>query len=488
MLRYSLAHSESYAIAIGADCIKVLLEAYFFGKSDPVFDYRDIRPKGANLITSGGKAPGPQPLKDAIHNIRKVLDNKEVGSKLKPIEAHDIMCYIADAVLAGGIRRAALISLFNMDDEEMLTCKHGAWWELNPQRGRANNSAVILRHKATEESFKDLWAKVVASGSGEPGVYFSNDKDWGTNPCCEIGLRPYQFCNLCELNVSDIESQEDLNNRAKAAAFIGTLQAGYTDFHYLRDIWKETTEKDALIGVGMTGIGSGEILKWDLKQASKEVVAENKRVANLVGIRPAARTTTIKPSGTSSLVLGCSSGVHAWHNDYYIRRIRVGKNESIYGYLATNHPGLVEDEYFRPNEQAVIQVPQAAPSGSILRTESPFDLLERVKRFNTEWVKIGHIKGQNTHNVSCTISVKDNEWEDVGKWMWENRNNFNGISVLPYDGGTYIQAPFEDITKEKFDEMMSHLHSIDLSNVVEEEDNTDLSGEIACSGGACEVK
>ena len=236
MLRYSLAHSESYAIAIGADCIKVLLEAYFFGKSDPVFDYRDIRPKGANLITSGGKAPGPQPLKDAIHNIRKVLDNKEVGSKLKPIEAHDIMCYIADAVLAGGIRRAALISLFNMDDEEMLTCKHGAWWELNPQRGRANNSAVILRHKATEESFKDLWAKVVASGSGEPGVYFSNDKDWGTNPCCEIGLRPYQFCNLCELNVSDIESQEDLNNRAKAAAFIGTLQAGYTDFHYLRDI------------------------------------------------------------------------------------------------------------------------------------------------------------------------------------------------------------------------------------------------------------
>jgi ribonucleoside-diphosphate reductase alpha chain len=171
-----------------ADTIKVLMEAYFHGKSEPVFDYRDIRPKGAMLVTSGGKAPGPQPLKDAVHNIRKVLDAKPVGSKLTTLEAHDIMCFIADAVLAGGIRRAALISLFNMDDDDMLTCKHGSWWELNPQRGRANNSAVILRHKVTKEDFNALWEKVVASGSGEPGVYFSNDKDWGTNPCCLVTL------------------------------------------------------------------------------------------------------------------------------------------------------------------------------------------------------------------------------------------------------------------------------------------------------------
>ena len=464
------------------------MEAYFHGKSEPVFDYRDIRPKGAMLVTSGGKAPGPQPLKDAVHNIRKVLDTKPVGSKLTTLEAHDIMCFIADAVLAGGIRRAALISLFNMDDDDMLTCKHGSWWELNPQRGRANNSAVILRHKVTKEDFDSLWEKVVASGSGEPGVYFSNDKDWGTNPCCEIGLRPYQFCNLCELNVSDIESQEDLNNRAKAAAFIGTLQAGYTDFHYLRDIWKATTEKDALIGVGMTGIGSGVILNYDLKQAAKAVIGENKRVASLIGINPAARTTTIKPSGTSSLVLGCSSGVHAWHNDYYTRRIRVGKNESIYGYLAEHHPALVEDEYFRPKEQAVIQVPQAAPEGSILRTESPMHLLERVKKFNLDWVREGHLKGQNTHNVSCTVSVKDEEWAEVGEWMWENRNNFNGISVLPYDGGTYIQAPFEDITKDKFEEMLTHLTNVDLSKIIEIDDNTNLSGEVACGAGGCDVK
>lgn len=283
-----------------ADAIKVLFEAYFHGKSNPVFDYRDIRPKGAMLITSGGKAPGPQPLKDAIHNIKKVLDSKPVGSKLSPIEAHDIMCFIADAVLAGGIRRAALISLFSMDDEDMLTCKHGSWWESNPQRGRANNSAVIIRHMATEESFFGLWEKVVASHSGEPGVYFSNDKDYGSNPCCEIALRPYQFCNLCELNVSDIESQEDLNERAKAAAFVGTLQAGYTDFHYLRDVWKQATEKDALIGVGMTGIGSGAVLHYDLKEAANVVKDENKRVAEIIGINVAARSTTVKPAGCLS--------------------------------------------------------------------------------------------------------------------------------------------------------------------------------------------
>lgn len=471
-----------------AETIRILLEAYFHGKSEPVFDFSDIRPKGSLLITSGGKAPGSQPLKDAVHNIKKIMDTKIIGDKLTTLDAHDIMCYIADAVLAGGIRRAALISLFSMDDIDMLTSKHGMWWELNPQRGRANNSAVILRHKVTEESFNDLWDKVVASQCGEPGVYFSNDKDWGTNPCCEIALRPFQFCNLCELNVSDIISQEDLNNRAKAAAFIGTLQAGYTDFHYLRDIWKQTTEKDALIGVGMTGIGSGIVTSYNLKEAAIVVLNENKRVADLLGINHAARTTTIKPSGTSSLVLGSSSGVHAWHNDFYIRRIRVGKNESIYNYLKINHPTLISDEYFRPADQAVIEIPQKAPKGSLLRTESSLQLLERVKKFNIEWVKSGHVKGQNTHNVSCTISVKPNEWSEVGKWMWENRNNFNGISVLPYDGGTYIQAPFEDITEDKFNEMMEQLRLVDLSNIIEDDDNTDLSGELACSGGACEIK
>ena len=472
-----------------SDAIKVLIKSYMGNKrtSKIKFDFSDIRPKGALLVTSGGKAPGPQPLKECIMKINGVLDAKEDGDKLTTIEVHDIICHIADAVLAGGIRRAALISLFSAYDEEMISCKAGNWWELNPQRGRANNSAVLMRHKVTKDFFMDLWKRIELSGAGEPGIYLNNDKDWGTNPCCEIALRPYQFCNLCEVNVSNIESQEDLNKRVKMATFIGTLQASYTDFHYLREIWKENTEKDALVGISMTGIGSGTVLGYDMKKAASTVKRENTRVAKLIGINRASRTTCVKPAGTTSLVLGTSSGIHAWHNDYYIRRLRVGKNEAIYGYLRVNHPELLEDDYFRPHDTAIISIPQKAPEGSILRTESPFQLLERVKKIATEWVRPGHRKGSNSHNVSATISLKEDEWDLAGKWMWNNRDRYNGLSVLPYEGGTYTQAPFEDITKEKYETMLGSLNSIDLTRVIEMEDNTDQSGQVACSGGACEI-
>jgi len=472
-----------------ADAVKVLLESYLGGKrhSAVKFDYSDIRPKGARLVTSGGKAPGPQPLKECLVKVKGILDAKEDATPLSSLEVHDIICHIADAVLAGGIRRAALISLFSAHDEEMISCKSGNWWELNSQRGRANNSAVLMRHKVTRTFFMNLWKRIEASGAGEPGIYLNNDKDWGTNPCCEIALRPYQFCNLCEVNVSDMVDQDDLNDRVKVASFIGTLQAGYTDFHYLREIWKDTTEKDALIGVSMTGIGSNKVMGLDMTQAAEIVKTENARVAKLIGINKAARSTCVKPAGTTSLVLGTSSGIHAWHNDFYVRRLRVGKNEAIYSYLLKNHPELVEDEYFRAHDTAVISVPQASPENSIVRTESAFDLLERVKRVSTEWVAPGHRAGSNTHNVSATISLKEDEWDRAGEWMWENRNSYNGLSVLPYNGGTYIQAPFEDITKDKFDEMVKMLSDIDLSNVMEVDDNTDLSGELACAGGVCEV-
>jgi len=470
-----------------ADAVKVLVRSYFEGGSTPNFDFSDIRAKGAALITSGGKAPGPQPLKECLIKLQGILDSKENNDKLTSIEVHDMICHIADAVLTGGIRRAALISLFSADDANMIGAKAGSWWELNPQRGRANNSAVLLRNKVTEEFFFELWKKIEASGAGEPGIYLSNDKDWGTNPCCEIALRPFQFCNLCEVNVSDVVDQDDLNARVKAAAFIGTLQASYTSFHYLRPIWQRTTEKDGLIGVGMTGIGSGAAQKLDLKEAAKIVKEENERVAKVIGINAAARCTTIKPSGTSSLTLGTSSGIHAWHNDYYIRRIRVGKNEAIYTHLAVNNPELIEDEYFRPHDTAVIGVPQKAPDGSIFRTESAIELLERVKFFYQNWVKPGHRNGQNTHNISATVSIKEDEWEAVGKWMWDNRKFYNGLSVLPYNGGTYIQAPFEDCTQEKYEEMIQHLHNVDLSKVIEFVDNTNLAGEAACAGGACEI-
>ena len=470
-----------------ADAVKVLMKSFFYGGSHIKFDFSDIRPKGAELVTSGGKAPGPQPLKECIVKIQGILNQKENGDKLTTLEVHDIVCHVADAVLAGGIRRAALISLFSADDDSMISSKYGNWWEENPQRGRANNSAVLVRSKVTEDFFFDIWEKIKASGSGEPGIYLTNDKDWGTNPCCEIALRPYQFCNLTEVNVSNVESQEDLNERMRGAALIGTLQAGYTEFHYLRPVWQRTTEKDALIGVSMTGIASNKIMDLDVTEAANEVKKENKRVADLLGIKPAARCTTVKPAGTTSLTLGTSSGIHAWHNDFYIRRMRVGKNEAIYKYLLDNHPELVEDEYFRPHDTAVISVPQKAPEGATLRTESAFQLLERVKHISENYVKKGHRSGMNTHNVSATISVKENEWDDIGKWMWVNKNAYNGLSILPYDGGTYKQAPFEDCEEATYEKMLETLKEVDLFKIVEEQDDTNLSGEIACSANGCEI-
>lgn len=475
-----------------ADAVKALMKSYFYGGSTLRFDFSDIRAKGTKLITSGGKAPGPRPLQECLVKLEGMLSEKEDGDQLEPIEVHDLICHVADAVLAGGIRRAALISLFSADDDEMLSAKSGLWWETSPQRGRANNSAVLLRHRITKDYFLNLWSRVRASGAGEPGFYFSNDKDWGTNPCCEIGLRPYQFCNLTEVNVSNIKDQADLETRVRAATFLGTLQAGYTDFHYLRPVWQRNTEKEALIGVSMTGIASGAVLEEtiSLSSAAKVVRAENQRVAAIIGISPAARTTCVKPAGTTSLTLGTSSGIHAWYDQYYIRRIRVGKNEAIYEYLLKAAPNMVEDDYFRPHDTAVIAVPQAAPDNSILRTESALSLLRRIKKITTEWVNPGHVKGQNTHNVSATISVRPSEWDDVGEWMWDNRHVYNGLSVLPYSDSehTYVQAPFEECSKETYEALYSSLVALDLAEIREESDDTDLQGELACAGGMCEIK
>jgi ribonucleoside-triphosphate reductase (thioredoxin) len=470
-----------------AEAVKRLMKSYFFGGPTVDFYFGDIRPKGAMLITSGGKAPGPEPLRLCLMKIESILRQKKDGDKLTPIEVHDINCHIADAVLAGGIRRAAMISLFSLDDDEMINCKSGAWWELNPQRGRANNSAVIIRSRVRESDFQELWARIKASGSGEPGLYFTNDKDWGTNPCCEIALRPYQFCNLVEINASNIKSQEDLDARSVHAAVLATLQASYTDFHYLGSEWKKATEKDALLGVSMTGIASMEVFKYDIEQAVRYIKETNELMSELLGINPAARLTCVKPAGTTSLVLGTSSGIHAWHNEYYIRRMRIGKNESLYTYLSIHAPEMLEDCKFSPNTTAIISVPQKAPEGAVTRHESAIDLLERVKVISEKWIEPGHVSGMNTHNVSATISIRENEWEEVGNWMWNHREVYNGLSVLPYDGGTYVQAPFEDCTKEEYDALVSKLGKIDLSQVVEMFDFTDQKGEVACGGGACEV-
>jgi ribonucleoside-diphosphate reductase alpha chain len=468
------------------------MESYFFAKKDIDFDYRDIRPKGAQLLTAGGKAPGPQPLKDCVHNIRKILDGalaeRGKNCKLTSLEVHDIMCYIADAVLSGGIRRSAMIAFFSYEDDAMLNCKNGTYWETNAQRGRANNSVVLLRHKLTKQDFDAIWDRIKSNKTGEPGIFLTNDKNMLGNPCLEASLHENTFCNLVTMNVSDVSDQAEFEDRCRVASFISTLQAGYTDFHYLRDIWRKNTEKDALLGISMTGIATkGFLDNIDMTKGAEVVLKENERVAKAIGINKAARTTLTKPDGTSSLLLGSSSGIHAWFDKHYIRRVRVGKNEAIYTYLRINNPDLLEDDLLDKNT-AIISLPIKAPDNCITREESALDTLERVKRVYHEWIVPGHRKGSNTHNSSVTISIDTDEWDAVAEWMWEHRSSYNGISVLPHDGGVYQQAPFESITEEQYNELIQKVHGIDLAGVFETEDHTNLSGELACAGGACEIK
>jgi len=498
-----------------ADAIGVLMDSYTGARKSTVrFDFSDIRPKGAPLKTSGGKAPGPAPLKKALVLMENILSDIPNGHKMRPIQAYDLMCHIADAVLAGGIRRSAMICLFSLDDEEMLKSKQGNFGELHPHRYRSNNSAVVVRHRVTKEDFDNLWSIIVRNslgpnGSGEPGIFFTNDKDWGTNPCCEISLRPYSFCNLTEVLVGDLaheydeetdswirnnlsmdEIQEEFNSRVEAAALLGTLQATFTDFHYLRDVWRNTTEKDALLGVSMTGIATlpPEVFaQLDLSQAAKIATRVNRDIASKLGINPAARVTCVKPAGTTSCVLGTSSGIHGYWGDYWIRSARLNKEEALAKYLMQEIPELVEEDVMNHN-QIVVGIPQSIPHDEVVtRHENPIDFLERVKRVSIDWIRPGHHDGMNSHNVSATVLVKEDEWDMVGNWMWENRDCYNGLSLLPFDGGRYEQAPFRECEKEEYESKLPFLKDIDVTKVYEYEDNTNLTGEIACGGGSCEI-
>lgn len=471
-----------------ADAIKVLIKAYLKSGSKPRYDFSDIRLKGAPLKTSGGKAPGPQPLEKCLFLIGQIFETKEEGSKLSPLECHDILCHIANAVLAGGIRRSAMICLFSFFDQEMRSCKAGNWRELNPQRGRANNSATALRGTITEEDFWDLFRTIKANRSGEPGLYLTNNLDWGLNPCGEASLRPFQGCNLTEINGSAITTQEELNEAAQSAALIGTLQASYTDFHYLRPVWSRQFKRDALLGIGITGLANKQLLSLDLSEAALIAREENSRVAELLGINKAARITLIKPSGTTSLLLGTSSGIHAWHSKYYIRRVTVLKTEPLYQYLIDNIPELIVDSIEKPDIQALVEIPIKAPEGAIVQSdETPIDLLQRIERVYQDWIKPGHRHGDNSHSISCTINIRDNEWEEVGKWMWENKEKYNCLALFPHYGGTHEQLPHEECTQEKYEELLQHVQQIDLTEIVEWNDDTDLTGELACGAGGCVV-
>jgi ribonucleoside-diphosphate reductase alpha chain len=471
-----------------AQAVDILMESYFFGRIRPVFDFSKIRPKGSYLVTTGAKAPGPDPLKKALELVEDRL-KLAIGRKLTSLEVHDIVCIVSDAVLAGGIRRAALICLFDRDDSEMLKCKHGEWWNAAPWRARSNNSAVLPRSEVTKEEFDHIFKMCKDSGSGEPGFSWTNDTDWGFNPCHEIALNPNQFCNLTTINQTGIASEKDFFNRVYSAALIATLQASYTDFHYLRPIWKETTEKEALLGISFTGIADGrDFIGADLLRKGAQLVNEvNEKYAKKLGINLAARTTAIKPEGTSSCIFGSSSGVHARHAPFYIRRIRMNKDDALATYLKYTIPELVEDDV-TSSSGIVVSFPQESPEGSIVRAkETAMSLLDRAMFYNRNWVSPGHREGINKHNVSVTISVKDEEWDELREAMWENRKSYSGISLLPYNGGNYKQAPFEDITKEKYDEMSKLVKDLDLKQVKEEQDNTDRMGQLACVGGVCEI-
>ena len=486
-----------------ADAVDALVQHYFRQPNNevrpyPIFDYSEVRAAGEILVTSGGKAPGHEPLMRALKGLDAVLCQAARRGKLQPVEVHDMACIIADAVRAGGIRRSAMIALFSPSDSDMLHAKSGRWWELNPQRAQANNSVVLWRQAVSREDYGRIFDVIEASGSGEPGIFWTNDPEWGTNPCAEISLRDMQFCNLTTINAGTVVNQTDLEERALAAAYIGTIQATFTDFHYLRPEWRETTELEALIGVSMTGIASGRAINLDLRRAAQVAVKGNAYMARLLGINSAARVTTVKPEGTASLVLGTSSGIHAWHDRYYIRRTRFNKDEAIAGYLMDELPYRedsdpdpdrlfpLEDVEGKPDE-VVLAVPQMAPVGAVTRDEGALALLDRVLDVTRRWVQPGHVSGLNTNNVSTTVNVRPEEWSQVKEWMWLYRHHYTGIATLPYDGGTYTQAPFETIDAAEYQALVDLFEMIDVTEIDEWTDYTNLAGEPACAGGACEV-
>lgn len=473
-----------------AQSVDILLEAYFYGRIRPVFDFSQIRPKGSYLHTTGAKAPGPEPLKYMLMILDKKLKSS-IGRKLNDIELHDIVCIISDCVLSGGIRRSSLISLFDRDSWQMLNAKSGEWYLEHPYRARANNSVVLPREEVNEEEFRAIFEVTQKSGSGEPGISWANDKyNSGFNPCHEIALTSNQLCNLTTINLTTVKDKADFLKRVHSATLLGTLQAAYTDFPYLRPIWKETTEREALLGVSLTGIADRPDIPNEWLQEGAKLAAEmNEKYAKMIGINKAARITTLKPEGSSSCVLSSSSGIHDRHSQYYIRRVRMSEDDSLAKYLSWKIPELMEDDLFAKNT-VIVSIPQESPKNSFIRENtSALDLLARAMKFNRNWIFPGHREGPNKNNVSVTVSVKPEEWDKVCEFMWQNKEDYSGISLMPFDGGTYKQAPFESITKEKYEELSAIIKDIDLKQVKEESDLTERTSIVACGGqnGSCEI-
>jgi ribonucleoside-diphosphate reductase alpha chain len=478
------------------------------------FNYSKIRPRGSLLETSGGRAPGHVPLRRALERARNILDGA-LGRKLKPIEAYDIMMHAADAVIAGGVRRSATICLFSVDDGEMMNAKRGNWFVENPQRGRSNNSVKLIRDETSKAQFMRIFAK--QKEWGEPGFYFANDLSHGCNPCCEIGLNPHlevtdeagnvtiesgwQFCNLTEINGAKLVCEEDFRIAVRAATIIGTLQAGYTDFPYLGATTEKLCRREALLGVSITGMMDSPNIALDpalQRQMAAYAIEVNGDLSRKIGTEPAARLTCVKPAGSTSLLLGTASGIHPRYARRYFRRVQANKTDPVYRFFNEQNPHMCEESVWSANKtDDVITFCVEAPEKAILRNEmSAMDLLKYVHSTQQNWVVPGTARPESNpglhHNVSNTLTVRPGEWDQVADYIWDNRADFTGVSMLAAAGDKlYQQAPHEEVVTPQeetlWNELIAKFRTVDYTQMREHEDVTNLQGEIACAGGSCEL-
>jgi len=482
-----------------AKAFKKLLSDLFAGDV-PTVDYSKVRAAGERLRTFGGRASGPDPLRK-LFNFSVETFKKAAGRKLTSLEVHDLMCMIGEIVVVGGVRRSALISLSNLTDRRMREAKMGAWWEQDSQRSLANNS-IAYTEKPDAETFMEEWLSLVKSKSGERGIFNrvaaqnqaakwgrrDRDRSYGTNPCSEIILRDKQFCNLTEVVVRSDDTFESLKRKVELATILGTIQSTLTSFQFLSEEWKKNTEEERLLGVSLTGIMDNSLLNgtdtsYDLEQGLDELRfharSVNEEWAERLGIPASASITCVKPSGTVSQLVDSASGIHARHNPYYIRRIRMDKKDPIYSFLK-NAGVPCEDEAFRPESTAVFSFPQHAPEGAVCRTDkTAIEQLELWLIYQRYWCE---------HKPSVTISVKDEEWPEVGAWVWKHFDEVSGVSFLPFSDHTYQQAPYTDCSKEEYEAAVAEMPvDIDWSKFIEQEDNTTGQQQLACTAGSCEI-
>lgn len=476
------------------------LIALLYAGQIPTWDMSQVRAAGERLKTMGGRASGPQPLDDLF---RFTVDTfkKAQGRRLFPIECHDLMCKIGEIVVVGGVRRSALISLSNLNDDQMAHAKSGQWWENEGQRALANNS-VAYKGKPEIGTFMREWVSLYESKSGERGMFNREAADkqvarngrretghmWGTNPCSEIILRPYQFCNLSEVMVRESDDLTSLKRKVRLATIVGTLQSTLTDFKYLRNVWKKNTEEERLLGVSLTGIMDHAILsknvdsaKW-LQEMRQEAVDTNEKYANMLGIPVSAAITCVKPSGTVSQLTDTASGIHARHNDYYIRTVRGDNKDPLTQFMI--EAGVPnERDVMKPESTTVFSFAMKSPSNAVTRTQmTAIEQLELWKTYALHWCE---------HKPSVTISVKEEEWMDVGAWVYENFDVASGVSFLPHSDHTYQQAPYQDIEPDDYYDWQETYGHVELDwkklSDFEKEDNTTGSRELACTAGVCEV-